>query len=79
MRAVVSVGYTQIVLDIEDAVTVARILNAAENYALKWREGGDTATYHIFNRADNKLTVTDLRLISDDHYRIAKLAGRPPE
>jgi hypothetical protein len=74
-KAIVRVGYTDYVMDIKDAVAVGEVLAKAERYEHKYRTGDSSATYHIFDNTDTELMT--VRLISDDFYRMAKLAGKP--
>jgi predicted DNA-binding ArsR family transcriptional regulator len=64
------------VLKTSDAVKLLELLEKAEMYEDKWRkaeEGG--TTYHVYPLEPEK--VPSLKLISDDLYRMAKLAGKP--
>ena len=75
---VVSLGYSNYVLSNKDAVALAEILEKAELYESIWipsgeRNGGHDHTYHIYEN-DKQI---DMKLISTDLYRMAKLAGRP--
>jgi len=77
-KAVISFGYENYVMDTKDAVTILEFFNSAEIYKEKYRstaEGG--STHHIYPQSyDNSKTI---RVISDDLYRMAKLAGEPEE
>lgn len=78
---VIDLGYKSIVLNREDAVKLVEILEKAEVYERKWwsadkrKEKGmdDEYTYHVYSM-DNEMPM---RLITNDHYRLAKLAGKP--
>lgn len=74
-KAIVSLGYTNYILDLKDAVAVAEMLSGAEQYEEKYISNGDN-THHIYPAT--KLLGT-IKLISDDFYRMAKLAGPPPK
>lgn len=74
MPMVVSLSYGELVMPTEDAVQLLKILEKAERYQEKYRsmeEGG--TTHHIFTN-DNTYHA---KMISDDLYRMAKLAGKP--
>lgn len=73
-KAIVKFGYTDYVMDLKDAVAVAEMLSKAELYDNKYVSGGDS-THHIY--ANDKHDMGTLKLISDDFYRMAKLAGKP--
>jgi predicted DNA-binding ArsR family transcriptional regulator len=75
---VVSLGYSNYVLSNKDAVALAEILEKAELYESIWipsgeRNGGPDHTHHVYEN-DKQI---DMKLISTDLYRMAKLAGRP--
>lgn len=75
---VISLGYKSYVLSNKDAVTIAEILERAEMYETVWipsaeRNGGPDHTYHVYESTDQ----IDMKLISADLYRMAKLAGKP--
>jgi len=72
---IVEIGWdTKIVMSKEDAMAFVGILERAENYKEVWRkdeEGG--TTYHVFPRTE----MPSLKVMSNDMYKIAKLAGKP--
>lgn len=75
---VVSLGYSSYVLSNKDAVALADILEKAELFEAIWipsgeRHGGPDHTYHIYENDKQ----TEMKLISADLYRMAKLAGKP--
>jgi hypothetical protein len=51
------------------------MLSKAELYEEKYVQGSDN-TFHIY--ASDKQAIGNIKLISDDLYRMAKLAGPPP-
>jgi len=52
------------------------LLEKAEAYEEKWRKNEDGGTtYHVYPLDPEK--VPSLKLVSDDLYRMAKLAGKP--
>lgn len=69
---VLSFGYGEYVVSPKDAVTIMEMLQKAERYECKYKSGGDS-TYHVYPSSES-LTA---KLISDDMYRMAKLAGKP--
>lgn len=81
-HAIVRIGYAKYVLPIDKAVVVAQALTDAEQYQSVYisREAraDDTATHthHIWSEMQPTEGMT-LELISDDMYRLAKLAGKP--
>lgn len=74
-KAILSVGYNEYVLDIKDALTVAEIFGKAERHARTYHSSTSSYTHHIYDGEDHELGT--LRLISDNFYRMAKMAGKP--
>ena len=72
-KAIISLGYTNYVMDLKDAVTVAEILSKAEAYDCTYVSGGNN-THHIF---PVEKELGHIRLISTDFYQMCKLAGKP--
>jgi hypothetical protein len=72
---VVRIGYRDVVMSVKDAVTMGEILQRAEKYEKKLlREDGafkSGYTYHVWPN-EEEFAMT---LISDDLYRMAKMAG----
>lgn len=73
-KAILTIGYTSYVLDIKDAVGVVEILSGAEMYESKYRSTSPN-THHIYANENPELGT--IKLISDELYRLAKLAGKP--
>jgi hypothetical protein len=83
MKAVIQLGYREYIMEAKDALVILEIIATAERYQQKYKsaEQGGTS-YHIWKEGGQATIGGDtgsLRLISDDHYRIAKLAGEPPK
>jgi len=72
---VVSIPYGDYVVNAEDALVIANVMARAERYQEKYR-GGEPNTYHVYP-VDGR--VAGMHIISDDLYRMAKLAGKPEE
>ena len=78
---VIELGYKNIVLPNKDAVTLLDILEKAEIFESKWirvedrGNGGPDYTYHVYENTQQ----FGLKMISNDLYRMAKLAGKPEE
>ena len=74
---VVRLGYSDLVMPIKDAVTLGEIMQRAEKYEKKYRKdevtGTSDYTYHVWPSPEE----INMKLISDDAYRLAKLAGKP--
>ena len=73
---VMEFSYLSLVLSVKDALAMAEIMQRAEKYEKKYRRetGGESSyTYHVWPNSDEMV----MKLISDDIYRMAKLAGKP--
>jgi hypothetical protein len=77
-KAVINIGYDNYVMDTKDAIAILELINSAEIYKEKYRSTADGgSTYHIYPQSyDSSKTI---RIISDDLYRMSKLAGEPEE
>jgi hypothetical protein len=73
MPMVISLSYGEIVLPTKDAVTLMEILQKAERYRKKYNDSN--ISHHIYPNEDNH----NAQLITDDLYRMAKLAGKPED
>ena len=69
--------YASYVMSPKDALAMAEILQRAEKYEKKYRKdevtGTSDYTYHVWPSPEE----INMKLISDDAYRLAKLAGKP--
>jgi hypothetical protein len=78
---VIDLGWQKYVMPKEQAMKLVEVLEKAEVYEAKYwnadkrRERGIDAdyTYHVYPN-DKQWTMS---IITDDHYRLAKLAGKP--
>ena len=73
---VVRIGYNEVIMSVKDAVALGEIMQRAEKYEKKYnREDGavkSSYSYHVWPN-EEEIAMT---LISDDLYRMAKLAGK---
>jgi hypothetical protein len=74
-KAVISFGYRNYVMDVSKAVQFAELLNGLERYENKYNKEGNNYTYHVYESEEE--TITEIKLISDHQYRVAKAAGKP--
>lgn len=74
MKAIVSVGYKNYIMDAEKALAFLSMLEDAEVYESKWV---DKNTAHFVYPQDGNDTVREMRLVPEALYRMAKLAGKP--
>lgn len=78
---VIDLGYKSIVLPRDDAVKFVEMLEKSETYERKWwsaekrKELGMNAD-HTFHVYPNEHEYT-MKVITDQHYQMAKLAGKP--
>ena len=76
---VIDFGYNtnSLVMSPKDALAMAEIMQRAEKYEKKYlpgNGGGESSyTYHVWPN----LGEISMKIISDDNYRMAKLAGKP--
>lgn len=75
-KAVLRLGYTSYVMDLRDAVTITEIMAQAEVYESKY--AGGKSSHHIYANQSSELDGgMTIKLIPDEFYRMAKLAGAP--
>lgn len=79
-KTILKLGYTNYVLEADDALLITRMLANAERYESKYRSSGEGGTlYYIWEPNKSDDTELTIRPISDGLYRMAKLAGEPPK
>lgn len=80
-KVVVSLGYKSIVLDADKAIAFAELMQNAEAYESKWHNKTDTRdsynSYHIYPLEQDGGSFLGMQMITDDAYRMYKLAGKP--
>jgi hypothetical protein len=74
-KAILSLGYGQYVMDMEQAVAIAEMLAKAELYENKYHREAKNSTHHIYDNENAELGT--IKLVSDGFYQMAKLAGKP--
>ena len=76
---IIGLGFKSYVMANKDAIALAEILSKAEVYESVWirpeerGNAGPDYTYHVYGNDQQ----VDMKLVSDDFYRMAKLAGKP--
>jgi len=78
---IVNVGYQDYVLPTKDAITLLELLSKAERYEDRYvsKEDKKNTTgeaYHTYHVYEND-TVFNAKVIPNEKYRMAKLAGKP--
>jgi hypothetical protein len=71
---IVSLGYAHYVMPTKDAVHILEILEKAERYVNKYQANAES-THHVWPSD----TVFEAKMIGNDLYNMAKLAGKPEE
>jgi hypothetical protein len=79
----IEIGYKTLVMNKEDAMMMIGVLERAEIYNKKyWSDEDKKArgmdsnyTHHVYPND----TQYSMHILTDDIYRMAKLAGKPPE
>ena len=80
---VVDLGWNKFIMAKEKAMLLVECLESAEKYEERWwsddkrKEKGmdSTYTYHVY---PNEASFS-MKIISDTHYQMARLAGKPQE
>lgn len=80
-KAIIRIGYREYVVDAKDALTFHEILAKAERYERKYRtEDAGGSLYYIWEQDEQDGDQSNtIQLLSDNLYRMAKLAGKPPK
>lgn len=82
VKAVISWGYNDYIMDLQDAVAVLELLDKAERYQSKYHGRTDNrasfTSYHVYPQEDEAAT-RNITILTGDAYRKAKLLGRPEE
>jgi len=71
---VVTLGYAHYVMQTADAVRLLEILENAERYVHKYRTN-DASTHHVWPND----TTFEAKMIGNDLYSMARLAGKPED
>jgi len=78
-KIVLQWGYRQLVVSAEQAIKIAEMLSDAEVYDSKYHAKTDLQpayqTFHIYPMTESE--SLSMRILTDDQYRLYKLAGRP--
>jgi hypothetical protein len=78
--AIVDTGYRKVVLPMDKAMQLIDLLAEAEIYETKYHRNSKDEpshkTHHIYKEANR---VIEMMAISDEHYEMYKLAGKPAE
>ena len=80
-KVIINMGYRSIVVDVEAAIEIARLMASAEVYESKYRsaQNGKPSynTHHIYPmEQDNAFTM---QMVTNEADNMYKLAGKPEE
>ena len=80
-KVVITLGYRSIVLDADKAIALVDLVSGAEMYESKYHSKTDTTdshnTYHIYPMTQEN--AFNMQLITDESYKLYKLAGKPEQ
>ena len=78
-KAIVRFGYKEYVMEPAQALQFAEMLSSMERYESKYNEGNENRkgnyTHHVYEEEGE--TISEIKLITDHQYRVAKAAGKP--
>ena len=78
-KITVQIGYQHFVMDGDKALALLDTLQGAEVYEIKWRSEAEGGTsYHIYPQ-DATGRKVEIGYMTDEQYRMYKLAGKPSE
>lgn len=75
----VQVGYHNCVLDGDKALKLLDLLQGSEVYEVKWRTEADGGTSHHIYPQDATTRKIEVTYLTDEQYRMYKLAGKPQD
>jgi hypothetical protein len=84
-KAIITIGYDDYVMDVEDALRISQTLMQTERYKNKWAKAEDGGTTHYIwspemeESKDLSNLSRSIKIIPDALYRMAKLAGKPSD
>ena len=78
-KAIIRYGFDSFVVEAEDALTIYNILTKAEHYHKNYRSTAEGGTSYYVWEQDMNSEMRDITMMPDGLYRMAKLAGKPPE
>lgn len=73
-KAIVRIGYKDYVMDAADALKLVEVLSNTERYESKYHPNTKNYSYHVYQ--DDTENVSEIKIITDNHYRVAKAAGK---
>lgn len=76
MKALVRVGYDTYAMDVDKALTLLELVATSEKYEEKYNSETRQTAFYVYP-VEPREKVKELKLISDDLYKMASLAGKP--
>lgn len=76
-KAVIQIGYKEFILDAKDAILLMEMLDKAEVWQEKYQSREEGGTLYFAYSQDNEESIRSVKIIPDNLYRMAKLAGKP--
>jgi hypothetical protein len=82
VKAVITMGYNEYAMDLQDAITILELLDKAEIHKSQYHSRTDElpsfTSFHVYSQEDqtDRRTIT---IMSGDAYRKAKLLGKPDD
>jgi hypothetical protein len=78
-RITVQIGYQHFVMEGSKALALLDTLQGAEVYEMKWRSEADGGTTHHIYPQDLVSRKVEIGYLTDEQYRMYKLAGKPQD
>lgn len=78
-RITVQIGYQHFVMEGDKALQLLDTIQGAEMYEMKWRSDSDGGTTHHIYSQDSVSRKVEIGYLTDDQYRMYKLAGKPQD
>jgi hypothetical protein len=76
-RITVQIGYQHFVMEGDKALALLDTIQGAEMYEMKWRSETDGGTTHHIYPQDSASRKVEIGYLTDEQYRMYKLAGKP--
>lgn len=77
MKAILKLGHTDYVLEVEDATKIMVMLENAEVFQAKYRPKEEGGYLYYAYQKDQAEGLPTMQLVPDYIYNMAKLAGKP--
>ena len=74
-KCIVNLGWKTFVMDTNKAITLLEMLDGCELYEEEWDSDTKTTTYHVY--APEEPNLATIKLLPNNIYQVAKLAGKP--